>query len=342
MEGGSASPRRLHYPRWRALPFASIKRSDVTSLLDQVEDQHSRIVANAVLATIRTIAFWYASRTDDYSPPIARGMQRGQYVARERVLDDAELRTIWKACDEAGAFGGIVRLALLTAQRKDKLLTMKWDDLKDGTWMIATREAREGQSRRAAPASACPADHRRAAAPCGQPLRVRRAARRPLHALRRRQAPAGGQAARDGALDDPRLASHFEDTHEPRGGGHLRRPCRADFRACAGRHSRRLCAAPLRGRDGQGAGQAGRPDFRGSSIRPSRRRASPSRPRRMWCLCARWPDRLSRDGCPLALGRSWGASWPLAAIPASANAPRRSTGALVGSWSNNLGRFRED
>ena len=90
-------------------------------------------MANAVLATLRKMMFWFATRVDDYVPPITRGMARGEYRARERVLDDGELKTLWNACGD-NPFGGLVRLALLTAQRKDKIVTMKWSDLKDGVW----------------------------------------------------------------------------------------------------------------------------------------------------------------------------------------------------------------
>src|SRR5262249_39513834 len=42
----------------------------------------------------------------------------------------------------SGAFGGLVRMALLTGQRVGKLARMKWQDVKDGVWCIRT-EARE-------------------------------------------------------------------------------------------------------------------------------------------------------------------------------------------------------
>ena len=59
--------------------------------------------------------------------------------ARERVLTDSELRTLW---NEAGLFGNFTKLALLTAQRKGKLLTMRFEDVRNGVWNIPT-EARE-------------------------------------------------------------------------------------------------------------------------------------------------------------------------------------------------------
>ena len=40
------------------------------------------------------------------------------------------------------SYGAFVKLALLTAQRRDKLHTLRWDDIDCGVWIIRT-EARE-------------------------------------------------------------------------------------------------------------------------------------------------------------------------------------------------------
>ena len=64
-------------------------------------------------------------------------------MKRERVLSDDEIRAVWKAAEANGQYGAFVRLALLTAQRRDKIASMKWEDVSaDSTWTIAT-EARE-------------------------------------------------------------------------------------------------------------------------------------------------------------------------------------------------------
>jgi hypothetical protein len=75
-----------------------------------------------------------------------KGMRRDQRRpterARDRILDDNEIRVLWKAAEESATFGAIVRLLLLTAQRREKIVTMKREDVRDGRWIIAT-EARE-------------------------------------------------------------------------------------------------------------------------------------------------------------------------------------------------------
>ena len=131
------------YPAWEHRAFRELMRDDVTTLLDKVEDNHGKRQADIVLAIVRKMMNWHATRTD-YVPPIVRGM--GRYKPKERRgqrwLNDDEIRALWKASDGMGTFGAIMKTLLLTAQRKDKVASMRWDDLKDGVWTIPA-EARE-------------------------------------------------------------------------------------------------------------------------------------------------------------------------------------------------------
>ena len=137
---------RAHvYPAFGEREFLSIRRSDVAALLDHVEDNHSARQADYVLNVVRSIMNWFATRHDDYVPPIVRGMRRQdpQAQARARILTDDEVRLIWKAAEANGAFGAIIRLCLLTAQRRTKVGAMRWSDVSvDGEWTVAV-EARE-------------------------------------------------------------------------------------------------------------------------------------------------------------------------------------------------------
>jgi integrase len=135
-------------PRWSDRPFASIKRSDVAKLLDDVDDKHGSWIADAVLAQLRSVSTFFAARNDDYVPPFVRNMRRTPQHerARDRTLTDDELRSVWKAAEQAGVFGGLVRCLLLTAQRRDKVVSMKWSDLHDGVWTIPAEKREKGNA----------------------------------------------------------------------------------------------------------------------------------------------------------------------------------------------------
>ncbi|WP_221230866.1 tyrosine-type recombinase/integrase [Sphingobium subterraneum] len=132
-------------PRWRDRAFISIRRADVTRLMDVLEDDHGPGQADHVLAMLSKLFNWYAARSDDYVSPIVRGMRRSsvRLRVRKRILNDEEIRVLWVAAQSTGTFGAFARVALLTGQRRSKLLTMKWTDISEtGVWAIRT-EARE-------------------------------------------------------------------------------------------------------------------------------------------------------------------------------------------------------
>jgi integrase len=130
---------------WAGRDFETIRRSDVAKFLDVVEDKHGTRQADYALAVIRGMANWYARRHENYMSPIVRGMQRRspKEMARDRILNDDELRAVWQVASENGTHGAVIQLLLLTAQRLEKVASMKWADVSlDGVWTIPT-EARE-------------------------------------------------------------------------------------------------------------------------------------------------------------------------------------------------------
>jgi integrase len=138
---------RYILPYWADRNFVELRRSDVAALLDVIEDKHGARTADVVLATVRSIASWVQSRDDSYTPPFAKGMRRvsKQQHQRLRILDDNELRKIWLAANNTKRIGPLVQLLLLTAQRREKLLTLRWDDIDgDGVWTIRTDEREKG------------------------------------------------------------------------------------------------------------------------------------------------------------------------------------------------------
>jgi integrase len=135
-------------PAWRDRELISIRRSDIATLLDTVEDKHGARQADYCLNIVRSVMNWYAVRNDDYSPPIVRGMRRQSphAQARTRVLGDEEIAAIWNAAETSDTFGGLVRIALLTAQRREKVRSMRWADITEaGEWTIP-KEPREKET----------------------------------------------------------------------------------------------------------------------------------------------------------------------------------------------------
>jgi integrase len=129
---------RLVYPTLGRIPIAAIRRGDIIRLLDSIEDDRGPVMADKALALVRRIMSWHAARTDDFASPIIRGMARTKprERARERVLADGELRSVWSAAESAGRFGAFVRFVLLTAARRNEAAELPWGELSGGDWVL--------------------------------------------------------------------------------------------------------------------------------------------------------------------------------------------------------------
>jgi integrase len=131
--------RRLIYPAIGEWPIDSVRRSDIVTMLDKVEDHNGARMADVCLAVLRRIFHWHETRTDDWRSPIIRGMGSRQITAehrRSRILDDSELRKLWQATANNSPFSVLVQFLLLTSARRNEAAGMKWDEIVDDIWTL--------------------------------------------------------------------------------------------------------------------------------------------------------------------------------------------------------------
>jgi integrase len=127
------------YPRLGAQPIDDIRRTEITRMLDQIADQYGASMADHVLAVVRRVMSWHASRSDDYRSPIVRGMSRtsAQELARKRTLSDDELRAVWKTADDLKTpFARMLKFILLTGVRRNEAARMDRGEIDEGGWLI--------------------------------------------------------------------------------------------------------------------------------------------------------------------------------------------------------------
>ena len=126
------------FPTLGARPIGSVRRGEIVKLLDTIEDRAGSRTSDIALALLRRIMRWHALRDDSFNSPIVAGMARHGIAehARSRVLDDAELRAIWKAAGDAGTFGALIRFLLLTACRRSEAAGLPWGEIIDGVWHL--------------------------------------------------------------------------------------------------------------------------------------------------------------------------------------------------------------
>jgi integrase len=115
-------------------------------MLDHIQDHNGPVMADRALAYTRSAFNWYASRDDEFNSPIAKRMARTKprERARTRVLADHELRLLWGVLDGQGAFGALVRVLLLTAQRRGEVAGMRRAEIHAGIWTIPAARYKTG------------------------------------------------------------------------------------------------------------------------------------------------------------------------------------------------------
>ena len=130
---------RLVYPKFGSRQIDDIKRSEIVSLLDKIEDENGPVMADRTLAAVRKIMNWHASRSDDFRSPIVRGMAKTKPKERERTrtLNDDELRAVWKTAEAAtGPFAALVRFILLTSARRTEASKMVYGEVDGTDWTL--------------------------------------------------------------------------------------------------------------------------------------------------------------------------------------------------------------
>jgi integrase len=139
--------RRLILPKWRGRTVHDIRRRDVIQLVEGIAVDRP-YMANRTLATLSKFFGWCVARDIVEVSPASGIDAPGQEVARDRILSDDELRRLWQAaCDPAeGPFGVLVRLLILTGQRRGEVSGMRFREIGDDRiWRLPPPRTKNGK-----------------------------------------------------------------------------------------------------------------------------------------------------------------------------------------------------
>ena len=126
-------------------PAADLSRSTVVRVLDGLARDGKPAMASRTAAYGRAAYQWAVKRGSLAVNPFAN-LPQAPVARRERVLTDEELRAVWRATEEPGPFNAIVRMLILTGQRREEAAGMTWDELDAdlSTWTIPGSRAKNG------------------------------------------------------------------------------------------------------------------------------------------------------------------------------------------------------
>jgi integrase len=117
---------RHHAKPLHRLPLGEVNRRTIAQLLGEVEAR-GKVARNRARTSISAMFRWAISEgLVEHNPVSGTGV--AAEVSRDRVLTPAELSAIWAALPDS-QFGDIVRLLILTGQRREEIGWLRWDEI---------------------------------------------------------------------------------------------------------------------------------------------------------------------------------------------------------------------
>ena len=113
------------------LPIASVELPTVADCLRKIKNDNGPVAANRARASLSGMFGWAIAEGYCKLNPVT-GTNQNKEQARQRVLTDDEIARIWKSCGDDD-YGHIVKLLLLTGQRRQEIGALRWSEVQDDT-----------------------------------------------------------------------------------------------------------------------------------------------------------------------------------------------------------------
>lgn len=134
--------------RWKGRRLSEISGADVHALLDDLVARGAPVQANRVLGYLKRLCKWSKSRGTIAINPCEDIDRPAKERSRDRVLDDDELRLVWRGAETLGwPFAPVVQLLTLTGQRRNEIADGRWAevDLDAKTWTLPFERVKNGR-----------------------------------------------------------------------------------------------------------------------------------------------------------------------------------------------------
>jgi integrase len=128
-------------------PATRITKADALGVLDRLVREGKVVTAGRTMSYARSAFSWAEKRGAIRDNPFKGLPIAALGEARERALTDLELAEVWAATGSMGyPFGPLLRLAILTLQRREQLAGMRWSELSSDrtSWAIPGARMKNG------------------------------------------------------------------------------------------------------------------------------------------------------------------------------------------------------
>jgi integrase len=110
--------------------LAEVTKADVHTAIADARKRGPSAAVTAWKVTRGFLAWCEGSLPIEYTSPAHKVPKPAKEPDRDRVLTDAELKTVWRAADAAGQqFGALVKLLLLTGCRRNEIAELQWSEV---------------------------------------------------------------------------------------------------------------------------------------------------------------------------------------------------------------------
>src|SRR5262245_61334753 len=135
-----------HFKPLHNMPVDQIARRDVAARLLVIARERGAVTAARARSCLSDMFSWAMGQGLVESNPVVGTNKPKTAPPRDRVLNDAELAAVWNATADDD-FGHIVKLLILTGQRRTEVGGMTWReiDLDQGTWTIPSSRTNNGR-----------------------------------------------------------------------------------------------------------------------------------------------------------------------------------------------------
>jgi integrase len=137
---------RKHAAPLHALKLGEIDRRTIAVLLGEIETDSGPVARNRARTWLNGFFSWCITEGLVETNPVQGTAKANEGGSRERVLTQEELRKLWAALGQ-GSFSDIVRLLLLTGQRRNEIGRLAWSEIDLGRKLLVLPPARTKNSR---------------------------------------------------------------------------------------------------------------------------------------------------------------------------------------------------
>ena len=126
-------------------PVHEIARREVAAVLGEIHAAHGSNAAREARNALNELFVWLMGEGVADTNPVIGTNRPPPPKARDRVLSDAELAAVWRAAEESGEFGRIVRLLICVPCRRGEIGDLRWPELEGGMLRIPGARTKNGR-----------------------------------------------------------------------------------------------------------------------------------------------------------------------------------------------------